>query len=142
MKQRVICDTGPLVAFFNRQDRHHEWAVAQWDRIEPPLLTCEAVVSEACFLLQTTSGGSAGVLELVRRGVVNLAFTFSDNVDPVATLMKKYAGVPMSFADACLVRMTELYDTSAMITLDSDFTFYRKHIRRAIPLLMPPSRGL
>jgi predicted nucleic acid-binding protein len=74
MKRQVILDTGPLVAFLNGRDRCHEWAMLQWAQIDPPLLTCEAVLSEACFLLRGIEGGQAAVLELLRRGVVHLAF--------------------------------------------------------------------
>lgn len=138
MRKQVICDAGPLVAFLNRRDRYHGWAVAQWDQIEPPLLSCEAAVSEACFLLRTLPGGPDAVMELIRRGVLNLAFALSDDIEPVAALMKKYAAVPMSLADACLVRMAEQFDASPILTLDSDFTLYRKFKRQVIPLLMPP----
>ena len=138
MRQQVILDAGPLVAFLNLQDRYHNWTVAQWSSIQPPLLTCEAVVSEACFLLGEYHKGASAVFALLERKVLEISFSLADHVAPVSYLLKKYDNVPVSLADACLVRMAELHDHSSIITLDTDFRIYRKHKRRVIPLLMPP----
>jgi uncharacterized protein len=138
MKRQVILDTGPLVAFLNSRDNYHDWAKAQWAKIQPPLLTCEAVVSEACFLLMEWDKGISSVFALLERKVLEIFFSLGDQIAPVSVLMKKYGNVPISLADACLVRMAELHDSSSIITLDSDFQIYRKYKRRVIPLLMPP----
>jgi predicted nucleic acid-binding protein len=135
MKQNVIIDTGPIVAFINARDEYHKWAKEQWSRIAPPLLTCEAVLSEACFLLRDIHGGAEIVLELLKRGVLNISFQIEDSLDQIKWLLKKYSDVPMSLADACLVRMTEMYPGSHIFTLDSDFRIYRKNIRNIIPLI-------
>jgi uncharacterized protein len=103
----VIVDTGPLVAFLNGRDRHHAWVAGVLDRIAPPLLTCDSVLSEACFLLQDVRGGSDAVLELVSRGIVRPTFRLDTELEAVRRLIAKYSSVPMSLADACLVRMTE-----------------------------------
>ncbi|MDE0044583.1 MAG: PIN domain-containing protein [bacterium] len=133
----IILDTGPLVAFLNRRDAYHHWAVDQWSNATPPLLTCEAVVAEACYLVRTFSGGEAAVLELVARGVVEIPFVLADQAHDVARLLKKYCNVPMSLADGCLVRMAEQLASSAIMTLDSDFAIYRRNGREVIPLLTP-----
>ena len=133
----VIVDTGPLVALLNRRERHHAWAARTMDGIEPPIFTCEAVLSEACFLLQDTNGGPDAVMELVARGIVRSDFRVVAEVDAVRTLMKKFATVPMSLADACVVRMTELEQKSVVVTLDSDFKVYRRNKRQVVPTLMP-----
>jgi predicted nucleic acid-binding protein len=137
VRRAVVLDTGPLVALLNARDRDHEWSVAQWADIEPPLLTCESVVSEACYLLAETRSGGAGVLEMVARGALDTSFRLADHVRQVRALMKKYADQPMSVADACLVRMAEVHGQSAVLTLDRDFAVYRKHGRQVIPLLTP-----
>lgn len=134
---RVIVDTGPLVALLNARDAHHEWAVEVFDGIAPPLITCEAVISEACFLVRRLEGGCDAVLELVSRGIVTVAFRLGDELVPVRKLMLRYATVPMSLADACLVRMAELDDRATVLTMDADFRIYRKHGRQTIPYLMP-----
>ncbi len=110
MRDAAIIDTGPLVAFLSERDDAHAWTLAQMTDMAYSLLTCEAVLSEACFLL---------------------------NRRHASQLMRKYANVPMSFADACLVRMAELYDDSAILTLDSDFHIYRKHGRQPLETIMP-----
>lgn len=134
---RIVLDTGPLVAFLNRRDKHHAWAVAQWDRVDAPLLTCEAVLSEASFLLERAGGAGARVLDVVERGAVSVAFRLADEVASVRRLMNRYASVPMSLAEACLVRMAELYADSTVMTVDEDFAFYRKLGRIIIPTMMP-----
>lgn len=137
MRKDVILDTGPLVALLNRRDRHHRWAKDQWAEIAPPLLTCESVLAEACFLVRPFAGGQTAVLEMVRRSVLDLPFRLVEASDPVSRLLKKYRDVPMSLADACLVRMAEQHPESVVFTLDSDFKVYRKYRRQRIPTLSP-----
>ena len=107
MRQEVLLDTGPLVAFLNRRDRFHKWAVAWFGEIEPPMLTCEAVLAEACHLLRRLQGGPPRVVELVHRGVVAAPYRLEDDSAPLAKLLDKYSDLPMSLADACLVRLAE-----------------------------------
>ena len=136
----VIVDTGPLVALINRRERHHAWASKVMDTIEPPIFTCDPVISEACFLLQNADGGADAVLELVARGIVRSDFRVATEIDSIRTLMNKFANVPMSLADACLVRMTELDPKSVVLTLDSDFRIYRRNRRQVVPTISP-SKG-
>ncbi len=133
----VLLDTGPLVAFLNRQDRFHAWAKEALARIEPPLLTCEAVLSEACFLVRRLSGGPRAVIELVGRGLLRVPFRLEKEAAQVQRLVSRYADVPMSLADACLVRMAELHERSAIVTLDDGFFIYRKKGRQVLALVHP-----
>ena len=137
MKRGILLDTGPLVAFLNKNDRLHAWSTAQWNQISPPMTTCEAVISESCFLLTRSGGSSEPVMQLLRRNIITAAFQLEDNIDPVRDLLLKYQSVPMSLADACLVRMSELISNSTVFTVDSDFSIYRKHGRQVIPLVTP-----
>ena len=132
-----IIDTGPLVASLNHKDRHHNWAIAQLGLIRPPLYTCEAVLTESCFLLRKYPEGAKAILSLVTRGLVAVAFQLTDHAEPIARMMAKYAEVPMSLADACLVRMTELHTGCKLLTLDNDFSIYRRNGRHTIPTLIP-----
>jgi predicted nucleic acid-binding protein len=138
---RVVVDTGPLVALLNRSDRHHEWVREVLDTIEPPVFTCEAVISEACFLLSRIRDGQDAVLELVSKNILKIDFRLSSEVEALRGLMRKFQSVPMSFADACLVRMSELEPPSRILTLDSDFRVYRRNRRQAIPTVMPVRAG-
>lgn len=137
MRQVVLLDTGPLVAIVNRRDKFHDWIKMRFDVIEPPLFTCEAVLAEACFLLRKYSVGSAAVLKMVQREVVKVDMQISQQVPSITNLMVKYANVPISLADACLVRMSELFSESVILTLDSNFRLYRRHGRQVIPLIIP-----
>jgi predicted nucleic acid-binding protein len=134
---KFILDTGPLVALLNRRDQHHRWAWDQWERMEAPLFTCEPVIAEACFLVQGLEGGSAAVLDFVRRGVLDLSFRVAEESAVIIGLMRKYRDVPMSLADGCLVRMAERHTDGIVVTLDNDFKVYRKNGRQLIPTVTP-----
>lgn len=137
MTAPALLDTGPLVAALSRRDRFHGWARRELAEIAPPLLTCEAVLSEACFLLRRVPEGPAAVLELVRRGLVSVALDLNREARAVQKLLTRYSAVPMSLADACLVRLAETTSASLLLTLDSDFGVYRMHGRQVIPVRMP-----
>ncbi|MGA2799067.1 MAG: PIN domain-containing protein [Thermoguttaceae bacterium] len=137
MKRLVLLDTGPLVAFLDLRDKFHALAVAHWANIEPPFLTCESVLAEACYLLRSYPKANAAVMELLRRGLIQIPFHVAEHADPVAMLMKKHQKVPMSLADACLVRMADIIAGSSVFTLDSDFRLYRKANRTILPVIIP-----
>jgi predicted nucleic acid-binding protein len=133
----AIVDAGPLVAYFNKHETHHDWAAEQFGRIKPPLLTCEAVMSETCFLLSGGGIDPAHALESVVRGIVRIDFSLSAESDSVHRLMVRYKDVGVSLADACLVRMSELHTRCEVMTIDRDFLIYRRDGRRIIPLIAP-----
>ena len=137
MTEATLVDTGPIVALLNVRDRHHAWSREVFGEIEAPVLTCEAVLSEVCFLLRNARGGSEAVLKLVDRGLVRLRFRLEAEIGPVRRLLSRYSNVPMSLADACLVRMSEQVSDSVLLTLDRDFKVYRRHGRNVIPTRMP-----
>lgn len=99
MKQAVLLDTGPIVALVNRREQFHNWATNQLRDIEPPLLTCEAVITEACFLLQNVYGGEPAVISFMRNGIIQIAFRLSEEIAAVEELMRRYQSVPMSLAN-------------------------------------------
>ena len=135
MAANALVDAGFLVALLSRRDSHHLWAVAQAERFAPPWKTCEAALSEAFHLLG--SAGTASLSGVLRRGTVVVAFDLGDNMEAVLRFMQKYADVPASLADACLVRMTEVVDDPLLMTTDADFRVYRRHSRQAIPCVIP-----
>ena len=137
MKAPLLVDSGPLVALLSERDRYHGWANQAFARAAAPLRTCEAVVSEAWYLLRLTSGGQAAVLELLERGLLSIDFTLMSELAAVRRLITRYRDQPMSLADACLVRMAELYDDATVLTLDTDFSVYRKNGRQVIALIAP-----
>jgi predicted nucleic acid-binding protein len=134
---RPIVDTGPLVALLDAREPDHAWARETFNGVRAPLYTCEACLSEAAFLLGHVKGGVNALLTLVSLGIVVPQFRLAPEIDPIHKLMTKYASVPMSLADACLVRMTELDARATVVTLDNDFRVYRRNGRQAVPVLMP-----
>ena len=135
----VVVDTGPIVALLDADEAHHDWALGQFDTLAPPLLTCEAVLSETSFLLQRVGADPSLPVTLVERGVLRVGrlLDSSDDALAIGRLIRRYRNVPMSFADACLVRLVERTDHASVMTLDSDFHIYRQATRRVIPLLTP-----
>ena len=135
MAASVLVDASFVVALFNRRDSHHQWAAVQSGNHPRPWHTCEAVLSEAFFLLGPR--GAPWLRTFLRRGSLRPAFDLDGQLEPVLELMDKYAGVPMSLADACLVRMTETLSNPLLLTADSDFRIYRRHSRQVVPCVLP-----
>lgn len=133
MAASVLVDASFLIALLSRREADHRWADGQALRHPTPWKTCDAVLSEAFHLLDSADALSA----LIRRGSVVTAFDFAETGGPVLALMDKYADVPMSFADACLVRMTEILSDPILLTTDGDFRIYRRHGRQVVPCVMP-----
>jgi predicted nucleic acid-binding protein len=135
MAGNLLVDAGFLVALLSRRDAHHPWAVTQATEHAPPWRTCEAALSEAFHLLGTR--GTPALSAMLQRRAVLSNFDLNDDLDSVLKLLQKYADVPMSLADACLVRMTETFPDPLVLTTDSDFKIYRRHSRQVIPCVMP-----
>jgi uncharacterized protein len=133
----LLLDAGPWVALLCKDDRHHAWAKQQFAANTTALLTCEAVVTETCFLLARAGVDAGRAFELIERGVVQIGMSLSEQTTAVRNLYSRYDNVPASLADACLIRMSELYEPCQVLTLDSDFHVYRRNGRKAIPVICP-----
>jgi uncharacterized protein len=125
------------VAYLKRDDKDHDWAREMFHRLTSPLRTCDAALSEAFFLLRQTHGGTGKLLALLERGLGIPDFNLLAELAAVGQLLRRYESVPMSLADACLVRMAELHRDATVFTLDGDFKIYRRHKRQMIPLIHP-----
>ncbi len=135
MGETVLVDGGFLVALLSRNDQYRGWATAQAARLNPPWITCEAALSEAFHLLGRQ--GESKLTTLLRRGLASPQFNLEQELETILSLMDKYADVPMSLADACLVRMSEIRADPILVTTDRDFLVYRRHSRQVIPCLLP-----
>jgi predicted nucleic acid-binding protein len=133
----VIIDTGPLVAFLLKSEPRHTWAVEQFKSLPAPFLTCEPVLTEAFHLLSRAKEGPRQFFQLLTRGVLKIDFGLMAEAEALDGLVRKYHDLPMSLADACLVRMTERRPTAVVLTLDRHFKIYRKHGRQPIALMIP-----
>ena len=137
MIKRTITDMGILVAALNKREKYHAWTLEQMRSLTVPMLTCEAVITEACHLMRTEPNGKEGVLNLIERGILRINFSLETEVGAIKDLITKYENVPMDFADGCLVRMSELNENATVFTLDGDFWIYRKDGGKQIPLIIP-----
>ena len=135
MRPVTLLDTGPLVAALDRRDRYHEWAYGQFGTLPLPFLTCEAVLTEAVYLLGEAGVAPEAVFDLLLSGAIRLAFDIGSQVEELRALLTRYRNVPMDLADACLVQMSERYRGSQILTLDSDFYIYRIRTGEALSVV-------
>jgi predicted nucleic acid-binding protein len=134
---KAIADTGFLVAFANKNDKYHDWAVTIAGRLTEPLLTCEAVLAETAFHLRNVPL----VLAMIRDGLVSLAFDCRENLPQLTALASRYGDRQPDLADLCLIRMSELHPaTASSRSISEDFRIYRRNKREAIPIICPPTR--
>jgi len=131
---KAIADTGLLVALARENDQYHDWAIEIAGQITWPALTCEAVLAETAYHLQS----SERVLGMLQDNVVRVAFDCASHLKSLHDLAIRYTDRRPDLADLCLVRMSELYPRHAVVTVDEDFRVYRRNKREAIPLLTPP----
>jgi predicted nucleic acid-binding protein len=132
----VLLDTGPIVALLDQSEAQHVRCVKRFATLEAPLVTCEAVLAEACFLLRRLPGASAAVLENVKRGLILVPYRVTGREPQLSRLIKKYQDVPMDFADACLVDMADELGVGQIFTLERDFHVYRWGRNRAFQYVL------
>ena len=132
----IPLDTGVVVALLDRSERHHVQCASVVAKPGRPLVTCEAVIAESCYLLRRLSGAPELVLENVARGVFLIPFQLSRVATPVQNIMRKYSDLPADFADACLIHLVDELNTGEILTLDRDFAHYRWRKTRRFDLLI------
>jgi predicted nucleic acid-binding protein len=137
MPEIVLLDTGPLVALLDEDEEHYAWSTGQMRGFKPPLVICEAVLTETCFLLQHHSRGRLQIRLWVQSGFLSHRPLNETSVTRALVLMERYANVPMSFADACLVAMADEQPEARIFTLDRDFQIYRQAGDRPLALVAP-----
>ena len=132
----VLLDTGVIVALLDRSERHHARCVAVMEGLERPLVTCEAVIAESCYLLRGLPGAADSILENVERGVFQIPFQLSRAAASVRSILRKYRDLAPDFADACLIQLADELETGDILTLDRDFESYRWRRNRPFHLLV------
>jgi len=132
----VLLDSGVIVALLDRSERYHEQCVRVLEELQQPLATCEAVLSESCFLLKKFPRASDRIMANVEEGIFQIPFQLTRSTASVHEILRKYRDLPVSFADACLVQMADELDTGDILTLDSDFHIYRWSRNRSFQFLI------
>ncbi|HET8549551.1 MAG TPA: PIN domain-containing protein [Bryobacteraceae bacterium] len=120
-----MLDTGVIVALLDASEAAHRRCVEAVVHLDRPLVTCEAVIAEACYLTRALDGAASAILRNVERNVFRIPFHISEHAPNVMKALRKYADVPAAFADACLIVMAETLSTGDILTLDNDFRVYR-----------------
>lgn len=132
----VLVDTGPFVALFDPSDRDRDACRACLDSLgRTDVVTTEAVVTEALYLLAFSTRAQRALLEFLASGQPRVEPLGPADWKDAAKLMAKYADLPMDYADATLVVLAERLETSRVFTLDrKDFAVYRVRRRRFVVL--------
>lgn len=133
----IIIDTSAIIAYLNRKEKYHNWVIDYFKEFIPPLITCESVITECSFLLRKVEKGNYQLFELIKERILQIKFNLQEEFESINFLLQKYSDVPISLADACLIRMSEINKSSKIITLDSDFKIYRKSRDEIIELIIP-----
>jgi len=133
----VLLDTGVIVALLDRSERYHVRCVTAIEGLERPLVTCEAVIAESCYLLRGLPGAAETILQNIERQAFQIPFQLSRSAAPVRSILHKYTDLPADFADACLIDLADDLNTGDILTLDSDFRSYRWRRNRPFNLLVP-----
>jgi predicted nucleic acid-binding protein len=134
----TLIDTSVVVALLDRSENSHPSCVQAVDALESPLVTCEAVIAESCYLLRNLRGAAEAVLENVTRGVFQITFRLSSAAADVRRILRKYADLPADFADACLIQLAGELRSGDILTLDRDFQIYRWGANKPFRFLIPP----
>jgi predicted nucleic acid-binding protein len=136
----VLLDTGVIVALLDRSEKFHKACAQTVREVEAPLVTCEAVITESCYLLRNLSGASEAVIENIAAGIFQVPFQLSRDTAGVKQVLRKYKDRKIDLADACLIRLADQFGTADILTLDQDFTVYRWGKNK--PFRMLPSTDL
>jgi uncharacterized protein len=131
----MLLDTGVIVALLDRSERLHEACAAAVREIEAPLITCEAVIAESCYLLRKLAGASEAVVENVAAGIFQVPFQLSREAAGVKQVLRKYRDRQIDLADACLIRLADEFGAADILTLDRDFAVYRWGRNKAFRML-------
>ena len=121
----VLLDTGFIVALLDRSENFHKTCAQTVREVEAPLVTCEAVITESCYLLRSLSGASEAVIENITAGIFQVPFQLSRDTAGVKQILRKYKDRKIDLADACLIRLADHFGTADILTLDQDFAIYR-----------------
>lgn len=121
----VLLDTGVIVALLDRSEKFHQACAEAVCGLEAPLITCEAVIAESCYLLRNLSGAPEAVIENVAAGIFQVSFQLSREAAGVRQVLRKYRDRKIDLADACLIRLADEFGTADILTLNKDFEVYR-----------------
>lgn len=121
----VLLDTGVIVGLLDRSEKFHQACSEVVRTVEAPLVTCEPVIAESCFLLRNLSGAPEAVIENVLAGIFQLPFQLSREVASLKQILRKYRDRKIDLADACLICLADQFETADILTLDKDFQIFR-----------------
>jgi predicted nucleic acid-binding protein len=132
-----LLDTGVIVALFDSSERKHSACATALEAVSVPLVTCEAVIAESCYLLRKLPGAAGTVLENVAKGAFQLPFQLSRDAESIQRIFRRYRDREVDLADACLVHLANELRTGEILTLDRDFEIYRWGVNKCFQPLIP-----
>ena len=136
MSERVVVDTGPLVAIVRKREEAHHRCVAAIKELRAPLLTCWPVLTEAAWLLRHEPGGLKAIDGLLQTGAIRIVELDADAFHWIINFLEQYRSVGAQLADAALMFIAEQERIESVLTLDRrDFSVYRTSAGRALTIL-------
>lgn len=133
----VLLDTGAIVATLDRSESLHEICLRAIAETSAPLVTCEAVIAESCYLVRHLKGAPEAVIANVAAGIFQIPFSLAQSAEQVNTYLRKYQDIGIDLADACLIHLATELRVPEILTLDSDFRRYRWGRNNPFRLLVP-----
>lgn len=136
MANRVVVDTGPLVAIVRTREKAHKKCTATLETLLAPLLTCWPVLTEAAWLLRKEAGGMKAIGGLIGSGLVKIVELDESALAWIIAYIDRYASAGAQMADAALMYLAEREGIDTVFTLDRrDFSVYRTTDGRALTIL-------
>ena len=132
----VLLDTGVIVALLDGSEKFHRACSEAVRTVEAPLVTCEPVIAESCFLLRNLSGAPEAVIENVLAGIFQLPFQLSREAASLKQILRKYRDRKIDLADACLIHLADQFEAADILTLDKDFQIYRWGTNKPFRILL------
>lgn len=133
----VLLDTGAIVALLDATDNFHQRCADALAELRAPLITCEAVIAESCYLLRNVEGAAEAIVQSVASREFLLPIGFPDMASDVQRILGKYRDRHIDLADAVLIHLANEFQTADILTVDGDFHIYRWGRNNAFRVLVP-----
>jgi len=133
----VLLDTGAIVALLDATDSFHQRCADALAELRAPLITCEPVIAESCYLLRNLEGAAEAILESIASREFLIPIALADMASPVRRIFRKYRDRRIDLADAVLIHLANEFQTGDILTVDNDFHVYRWGRSNAFRLLIP-----
>lgn len=125
MPKKIVIDSGPLIALFDKDDHYHKAAISFIMKFRGELISNYAVVTEVTHLLDFSVQVQCDFIRWIIDGGLTVTDIVPEDLSRILELTLKYSDLPMDFADASLVVLCERLHIKEVASIDKDFGIYR-----------------